>query len=54
MKQFILAVAALIAAVPAFAQDFVYTEATELTISGKVFPDTPEPYQRMDFEKYGG
>ena len=54
MKQLILSFAALLAAISAFAQEFVYTEATDLTITGKVFPDTPEPYQRMDFEKYGG
>ena len=53
MKQLILSFAALLAAISAFAQEFVYTEATDLTITGKVFPDTPEPYQRMDFEKYG-
>ena len=54
MKQLILSFAALLAALSAFAQEFVYTEATDLTITGKVFPDTPEPYQRMDFGKYGG
>ena len=26
-----------------------FTEATELTILGKVFPNTPTPYERMDF-----
>lgn len=26
-----------------------FIEATELTILGKVFPDTPNPYERMDF-----
>ena len=31
-----------------------YVEAADLTIVGKVFPDTPNPYQRMDFTKYGG
>jgi hypothetical protein len=32
----------------------VYTEASELTIVGKVFPNTPDPYKRMDFTKYHG
>ncbi|MCF0174118.1 MAG: SGNH/GDSL hydrolase family protein [Bacteroidales bacterium] len=31
-----------------------FTEAKDLTIIGKVFPNTPEPYQRIDFNKYGG
>ncbi len=30
------------------------TEAFELTIFGKVFPDTPNPYERMDFTRFGG
>ena len=40
----------------AFGQDYDYnfTEATELTIFGKVFEDTPNPYQRMDFTRFGG
>ena len=32
--------------------DFI--EASELTLFGKVFQDTPNPYQRMDFERFGG
>ena len=37
--------------IAAFAQgyDYSFTEAADLTIVGKVFPDTPKPYQRMDF-----
>lgn len=38
----------------ASAQKMHFTEATDLTIVGKVFPDTPNPYERMDFGKYGG
>ena len=54
MKRLFLLVAALTAVLAAFAQDYKYVEATDLTIVGKVFPDTPDPYKRMDFGKYGG
>ena len=30
---------------------FQFTEASELTLCGKMFNDTPTPYQRMDFSK---
>ncbi|MBQ9309909.1 MAG: SGNH/GDSL hydrolase family protein [Bacteroidales bacterium] len=54
MKRFLLFALALVC-VEAFAQKGVcYTEASDLTLVGKVFPDTPNPYQRMDFTKYGG
>ncbi len=33
----------------AFSQELEFTDATKLTITGKVFPDTPNPYERMDF-----
>ena len=36
------------------AQDFVYTEASSLTLTGKLFPDTPNPYHRVDTVKYKG
>ena len=54
MKRLILLIAALTAVLSAFAQDYNYVEATDLTIVGKVFPDTLDPYKRMDFGKYGG
>lgn len=54
MKRLFLLVAALTAVLAAYAQDYKYVEATDLTIVGKVFPDTPDPYKRMDFGKYGG
>lgn len=31
-----------------------FVEASELTIGGKMFPDTAEPYERMDLQKYTG
>ena len=34
--------------------DYSFTEASDLTIFGKVFQDTPNPYQRMDFTRFGG
>lgn len=37
------------------AQDgFRYTEASDLTLVGKLFPDTPNPYHRVDTVKYKG
>ena len=30
---------------------FQFTEASDLTLCGKMFNDTPTPYQRMDFSK---
>lgn len=46
----------VLSGIAAFARDYDYffTEASELAIVGKVFPGTPNPYQRMDFTKYGG
>ena len=32
----------------------VYTEASTLTLTGKLFPDTPNPYHRIDTVKYKG
>lgn len=36
------------------AQEFRYTEASDLTLVGKLFPDTPNPYHRIDTVKYKG
>lgn len=47
----------LIAAVPGLfgsAQEYRYVEATDLTILGKMFPDTPHPYHRLDTARYKG
>jgi len=60
MKKYFLIVAAMLIC---FAQlsaknwkekTYTYTEASELTLFGKVFQETPFPYQRMDFQKYSG
>lgn len=34
--------------------NFSFTEASELTLIGKLFPDTPNPYHRIDTVKYKG
>jgi len=49
-----LILAAFLALSPAFAQDLRYTEASDLTLVGKLFPDTPNPYHRVDTVKYKG
>lgn len=60
MKRLILLLAFLALLSPAFAQtnytpaDFKWIEATDLTLTGKVFQNTPEPYKRMDFSRFGG
>ena len=54
MKRILIILAALMAVLPAGAQEFKFVEATDLTIVGKVFPNTPDPYKRMDYSKYGG
>ena len=52
MKRILFIIAAVFAVLPAFAQDYVFTEAADLTIVGKVFPGTPSPYKRLDFDRY--
>lgn len=56
MRKILILTIGLIASLPALGQDYEYnfTEATDLTIFGKVFQDTPNPYQRMDFTRFGG
>lgn len=56
MRRILTLLIGIALAYAAFAQneEYVFTEASDLTIVGKVFPDTPNPYQRMDFTKYEG
>lgn len=60
MKKYLLIAASLLmCAIQLDAQDwkdktYTFTEASDLTLLGKVFQDTPNPYQRMDFHKYSG
>ncbi|MBR1869724.1 MAG: SGNH/GDSL hydrolase family protein [Bacteroidales bacterium] len=60
MKKLFLLLALAALMLPAFAQGdfsattFSWTEASKLNVTGKVFQDTPNPYQRMDFDRFGG
>ena len=36
------------------APEYIYAEASELTLTGKVFPDTPNPYNRIDTARFHG
>lgn len=58
-KRIILAVVAALVCLSAPAQTpknvkYRFTEASELTLTGKMFPDTPNPYHRIDTVKYKG
>ena len=33
---------------------YSFTEASDLTLAGKLFPNTPNPYHRVDTVKYKG
>lgn len=54
MNRFIYLAVLLTFGLGAFAQntEYVFTEASELGLLGKVFPDTPNPYHRVDAEKF--
>lgn len=55
MKRIVILFALLICSTLSFAQDnWKYVEASELTLVGKLFPDTPNPYHRIDTGIYGG
>ena len=36
------------------AKEYAWTEASDLTLTGKVFPDTPNPYHRIDTVRFHG
>ena len=44
----------LIAAANGFSQEYSYTEASDLTLVGKLMPDTPNPYHRVDTVRFKG
>ena len=48
MKKILFLAAALLLTTSLTAQQpaIVYTEASDLTLTGKLFPDTPNPYHR--------
>lgn len=59
MKKYILLAAAVLAAVSLSAKTpkgvkYVFTEASELNIIGKLFDNTPNPYHRVDTVKFKG
>ena len=55
MKKFLLIIALAVAATAVNAQNpkYVYTEASDLNLIGKLI-DTPNPYHRVDTVKYKG
>ena len=56
-KSLLLALALVLplsAAAQRKAPEYVYTEAAQLTLVGKVFPDTGNPYQRIDTARFHG
>lgn len=56
MKRIISTLAVLAICLSASAEDnqFVYTEATDLNLIGKLCPDTPNPYHRVDTVRFKG
>ena len=54
MKKIVIVLALLFSAAAVYGQDKVWTEASDLTLIGKLFPDTPNPYHRIDTVKYKG
>ena len=53
MKRIIALCALLLTAAAAFAQNGLkYTEASDLTLVGKLMPDTPNPYHRVDTVRF--
>ena len=45
---------AIVSAASVSARDFKFTEASDLTLTGKLFPDTPNPYHRIDTVRFKG
>ncbi len=55
MKRILLTIALVFAVLPAFAQgNMKYTEASDLTMVGKLMTDTPNPYHRVDTVRFKG
>ena len=54
MKRILLAIVFLAAGLAAFGQERQWTEASSLTLIGKLFPDTPNPYHRIDTVRFKG
>ena len=55
MKRILTAISALAVSVAVFAQtEYVYTEASQLNLTGKIFSDIPNPYHRVDTVRFKG
>ena len=58
MNRITLALALSLTVLTASAQnkkvDYTFTEASDLTMVGKLMPDTPNPYHRVDTVKFKG
>lgn len=54
MKKILVVIAFLALGLTAFGQDRQWTEASSLTLIGKLFPDTPNPYHRIDTVRFKG
>ena len=59
MKRFIVIIIAALCVLPLCAQteqsvEYKYVDATKLTVVGKVFNDTPQPFHRLDTKKFKG
>ena len=56
MKRIVLFAAVVLLSSALFAQgkSYVYTEASSLTLGGKLFTDIPNPYHRVDTVKFKG
>ena len=54
MKKLLTIIALAVVSVTLNAQKYVYTEASELNLIGKIHKETPNPYHRVDTVKYKG
>ncbi len=55
MKRYVVAALLLVLSWGALqAQEWVFTDATALTMTGKLFTDTPNPYHRVDTVRFKG
>ena len=54
MKKLIVLIALTVISVSLNAQKYIYTEASELNLIGKIHKQTPNPYHRVDTVKYKG
>lgn len=54
IRKTIIILLAAVLSLTAAAQDWQYVDAATLSFVGKLFPDTPNPYHRIDTQVYGG